>query len=99
MLDYSIMQPEGILVLKPQAPLSKEDFGGLSVAVDSYLTDHAKLQGLLIHSRDFPGWENFGGFTAHMHFVHEHHKKIERVAIVTDSQIAGIAELLAKHFS
>ena len=24
MLDYSIMKPEGILVLKPRAPLSKE---------------------------------------------------------------------------
>lgn len=99
MLDYSIMKPEGILVLKPHAPLSKEDFGGLSAVVDSYLSDHAKLHGVLIHSRGFPGWENFGGFTAHMHFVREHHKKVERVAVVTDSQIAGIAELLGKHFT
>jgi hypothetical protein len=99
MLDYSIMKPEGILVLKPHAPLSKEDFGGLSAAVDSYLSDHAKLHGVLIHSRGFPGWENFGGFTAHMHFVREHHKKVERVAVVTDSQIAGIVELLGKHFT
>src|SRR5512141_603003 len=47
MLDYSIMRPEGILVLKPHAPLSKEDFEGLSAAVDSYLSDHAKLHGVL----------------------------------------------------
>ena len=99
MLDYSIMKPEGILVLKPHAPLSKEDFGGLSADVDSYLSDHAKLHGVLIHSKGFPGWENFGGFTAHMHFVSEHHKKVERVAVVTDSQIAGIAESLGKHFT
>lgn len=65
MLDYSIMKPEGILVLKPQAPLSKEDFGGLSAAVDSYLSDHARLHGILILSRKFPGWENVAGFTAH----------------------------------
>ncbi len=42
MLDYSIMDPEGILLLKPDAPLSKEDFGGLGATVDSYLSDHAK---------------------------------------------------------
>lgn len=99
MLDYSIMKPEGILVLKPHAPLSKEDFTGLSAAVDSYLSDHAKLHGLLIHAKGFPGWESFGGFTAHMHFVREHHKKVERVAIATDSQIADIAESLGRHFT
>jgi hypothetical protein len=99
MLDYSIMKPEGILVLKPHARLSKEDFDGLSAAVDSYLSDHANLHGVLIHSKEFPGWENFGGFAAHMHFVHEHHKKVKRVAVVTDSHIAGIAESLGRHFT
>lgn len=99
MLDYSIMVPEGILVLNPHAPLTKEDFSGLSAAVDSYLSEHAKLQGVLIHAKVFPGWENFGGFTAHMHFVGEHHKKIRRVAIVTDSRVAGLAESLVKHFT
>jgi hypothetical protein len=99
MLDYSIMKPEGILVLKPHAPLSKEDFEGLGAAVDAYLSDHAKLHGVMIHSKEFPGWENFGGFTAHMHFVREHHKQVERVAIVTDSPIAGLSESLGKHFT
>ena len=68
-------------------------------AVDSYLSDHAKLHGLLIHSRSFPGWENFGAFTEHMHFVSEHHKKVERIAVVTDSSIVVIAESLVKHFT
>lgn len=99
MLDYSIMKPEGIVVLKPRGPLSKEDFGGLSAAVDAYLSDHANIHGLMVQSKGFPGWENFGGFTAHMHFVSEHHKKVKRVAIVTDSQVADVAESLGKHFT
>ena len=99
MLDYSILKPEGILVLKPHVPLSKEDFGGLSAAVDAYLSGHTRLQGVMIHAKAFPGWENFGGFTAHMHFVSEHHKKVKRVAIVTDSPFAAIAESLGKHFT
>ncbi|MEO7728509.1 MAG: STAS/SEC14 domain-containing protein [Burkholderiales bacterium] len=99
MLDYSIMKPEGILLLKPRAPLSKQDFDGLGSAVDAYLSDHAMLSGVLIQAKSFPGWENFGGFTAHMHFVREHHKQVERVAIVTDSHFAEMAEALAKHFT
>ncbi|WP_457102143.1 STAS/SEC14 domain-containing protein [Microbacterium sp. P5_E9] len=99
MLEYSIKQPEGILVLKPGAPLNKEDFGGLSAAVNGYLSDHAKLRGVLIHSKGFPGWENFGGFIAHMHFVRDHHKEVERIAIVTDSYFAGMAQLLGTHFT
>lgn len=99
MLDYSIMKPEGVLVLKPNAPLTKEDFAGVSAAVDAYLSDHAKLRGVLIRAKEFPGWKNFGGFTAHMRFVHDHHKQVERVAIVTDSPLAGIGEVLGKHFT
>ena len=99
MLDYSIIEPEGVLVLKPHGPLSKKDFEGLSATVDSYLADHAKLHGVLVRSKEFPGWEDFGGFTAHMHFAREHHTKVKRVAIVTDSHFAGIAELLGKHFT
>jgi hypothetical protein len=98
MLNFSIMKPEGILILNPDAPLSKEDFDGLSAAVDAYLTEHATLRGVLIRAKGFPGWENFGGFSAHLHFVREHHKKVVRVAIVTDSHFAVIAESLGKHF-
>jgi tRNA U38,U39,U40 pseudouridine synthase TruA len=99
MLTYSIMKPEGILVLKPSAPLSQEDFSGLSVDVDSYLSEHVKLHGVMVQAKGFPGWEDFDGFTAHMHFINEHHKQVERVALVTDSSMAGMAEMLGKHFT
>lgn len=99
MLDHMVMMPEGILVLKPHAPLTEEDFSGLSTAVDSYLSTHDKLRGVLIRAKTFPGWESFGAFTAHMHFVREHHRQVKRIAVVTDSHIANLAESLAKHFT
>ena len=99
MLTHFIMEPEGILVLNPDAPLTQQDFRGLDAEVNAYLTTHARLHGVLIESQGFPGWENFGGFTAHMHFVREHHKQIERLALVTDSRVAGMAEMLGKHFT
>ena len=48
MLDYSILEPEGVLVLKPDAPLKQEDFTGLSEAVDAYIAKHGKLHGVLV---------------------------------------------------
>jgi hypothetical protein len=99
MLDYSILQTKGIVVLKPHGPLSSEDFDGLTAAADSYLSDHAKIHGVLIQSKDFPGWESFGGFTAHMRFVHDHHKNVERIAVVTDSRMGDMAASLGKHFT
>jgi hypothetical protein len=64
MLNFSIMHPEGILLIRPSAPLSKEDFDSLSAGVDAYLSGHAKLRGVMIHAKAFPGWENFGAFTS-----------------------------------
>lgn len=98
-LEYRILKPEGILVLKPKAALSREDFVGLSAYVDSYLADHASIHGVLIQSESFPGWESFAGFTAHVRFVRDHQHQIERLALVTDSSVAPVAEAIAKHFT
>ena len=52
MLNYSIMKPEGILLLRPSAPLSKEDFGGLSVVVDAYLSEHPTPTSVSLQPRE-----------------------------------------------
>ena len=99
MLAYSIRKPEGILVLEPGGPLTKADFDGLRAAVDAYLQDHPKLHGLMIHIKAFPGWESFAGFAAHLNFIRDHHKKVERIAVVTDVAVAALGESLARHFT
>lgn len=45
MLEYTIMKPDGILLLEPHAPLSGEDFAGLTKAVDEYLAEHPGIHG------------------------------------------------------
>jgi SpoIIAA-like len=99
MLDYSILKPEGVLVLKPNAPLKQEDFAGLSASVDAYIAQHGKLHGALVYAKKFPGWEDMSGFSAHMHFVREHRTKIGRIAVATDSIVANIAESIVKFFT
>lgn len=98
-LEYTIMEPDGILLLEPKAPLRGEDFAGLTKSVDAYLVDHPRVHGVLIHAAAFPGWENFAGFIAHLRFVRNHHQSIERVALVSDSSGARVVGSLAKHFT
>ncbi len=81
-----------------RSPRCRPRIFALSEAVDAYLAEHPSIRGLLIHSREFPGWESFAGLTAHIRFVHDHHHKVERMALVTDSSMGSMIETLTKHF-
>lgn len=35
---------------------------------------------------------------AHFRFVRDHHKRVKKVAVVTDSALGSVAERLASHF-
>jgi hypothetical protein len=35
---------------------------------------------------------------AHLLFVRDHHRRIEKIAVVTDSALGNVAEHLASHF-
>ncbi|MEO8101215.1 MAG: STAS/SEC14 domain-containing protein [Betaproteobacteria bacterium] len=99
MLNYTIMEHDGVLVLTSDSPLNQKDFAGLCATVDAYLAKHEKLRGVLVYAKRFPGWEDVSGFSAHLHFARDHRDKVERIAIATDSMVAGIAESLAKLFT
>lgn len=98
MINLTLNHPEGIAIVEPDDALSAADFEQLTATVDAYLTQHESLNGLLIHTREFPGWESFAGFISHMKFVRDHHEAISHVALVTDSKLANIAPRLAQHF-
>jgi putative intracellular protease/amidase len=98
MLDYTIIEPEGILRVEPSGALTQEDFTGLTGFADTYLARHDDFAGLLIESQSFPGWDSFAGFASHLRFMRDHERRIERIALVTDSAIAHVVEVLAKPF-
>jgi hypothetical protein len=57
------------------------------------------LSGLLIEAPSFPGWEDFAALIEHFRFVRDHHKKIHRVAAVTDNSFLKVAPRIAAHFA
>lgn len=98
MLNYELRFDEGILVLKPDGQLAAEDFRMLACNIDAYLDQRGPLRGVMVKADEFPGWKNFGALLAHLNFVRLHHRKIEKVAVVSDATFASVIPQLAKHF-
>jgi hypothetical protein len=98
MLEHTLDPAQSILYLHPKSALRKEDFEALARTVDPYLEQHGDLAGLILQVESFPGWDSFGALAAHIRFVRDHHRRIRKIAIVTDARIGDVAEKLASHF-
>jgi len=94
-----MLDPGGILRARPSGALTAGDFANLTRFTDAYLATHPDLGGLLIEAKTFPAWDRFAAFAAHLRFVHDHQRRVQRVAIVTDSPIARAVQMLATPFS
>lgn len=98
MLNVTLDKTNHIAILEPDGPLSESDFNAASAKVDALIHESGKLNGIVVHARTFPGWESFAAMVSHLRFVRDHHKKLSRVALATDSIAAHFAEIFATHF-
>lgn len=98
MLEFDLDETVGIAVLKPLGPLVRDDFSSLTQTVDYYINRTGLLPGLLIDAGSFPGWKSFDGFRAHVAFIENHHMKIARVAVVSNSAILSMFPAIGDFF-
>jgi hypothetical protein len=98
MVEHELLRAEGILVIHPKGRLEAADFEKLAQEIDPYIEANGKLHGLMIEAESFPGWTGFGALIAHFTFVRDHHRKIEKVAVVSDSTFLSVAPRFASHF-
>ena len=98
MISFEIIKEDGIVVIEPSGTLEQADFERLTREIDAYINEKGFVNGIIIHTRNFPGWESFGAFTHHMKFIKDHHRKIKKVAAVTGSTFMSIAPKIANHF-
>ncbi len=98
MIEFSLDTAHSILYVRPQSALERGDFIQLASTVDPYIESTGVLSGLIIEAATFPGWESLGAMAAHFRFVRDHHKRIRKVGLVTDSALGNAAEHLAAHF-
>ena len=98
MIDCTLDTTHAILHVRPKSALEQDDFDQLAQAVDPYLGASGELAGLIIEAPQFPGWDSLGAMAAHFRFVRDHHKRIRKIGLVTDSALGNVAEHLASHF-
>jgi hypothetical protein len=98
MVNYELLKDEGILIIRPTSSLEAADFQMIAQDVDPYIEAHGKLRGVMIEAKSFPGWKDFAAVVAHLKFVKNHHRKVEKVAAVSDSCFLAIAPKIASHF-
>ena len=98
MLNVDIDEQNRVAVLSVEGQLSELDFRKAANVIDPYIDEFGHLNGLIISTKTFPGWESFAALLSHLKFVKDHHKKITFVAFVTDSPLGELAERIASHF-
>ena len=98
MIEHTLDTTHSILYVRPKSAFEQADFEQLAKTVDPYLGETGELAGLSIEAPRFPGWEGLGAMAAHFRFVRDHHKRIKKVGLVTDSALGNVAERLASHF-
>jgi len=98
MVEHELLGAEGILILRPKDRLEAADFQSLAQEIDPYIEANGKLHGILLDAESFPGWKDFTALLAHLKFVREHHRKIEKIAVVSDSSFLSFAPKIATHF-
>ena len=98
MISHQLNREDGILTISPEGRLEASDFEELRSEVDPFLEEAGSLNGLVIHARSFPGWDDFAALISHLKFVRDHHRKIGKVAAVSDSKVLSIMPRIVDHF-
>jgi hypothetical protein len=58
-VSHRLLPDSQVLVVEVN-PLRTQDFDALELTADTWLDTHHDLPGIVIHTRQFPGWENIG---------------------------------------
>lgn len=98
MLDITDDEQHGCFILEPRGKLSRGDFDVLIDRFNEKVNTTDTIPNLVVHTRDFPGWTDFAAMMGHLSFVRDHHKLIDKIALVSDARVLDIAPKIARHF-
>ncbi len=81
-------------VNKKRAP-SPSALSALEAEVGPCVAQRGKLEGLVIVAQHIPGWYDLSAVISPLRFVHEHHRKVRRVALVTNDRLTSVLPRIA----
>jgi hypothetical protein len=98
MLNFELLDKQGILIIMPDGPLERDDFERLGEAIDQYIVKDGAMNGVMIYVESFPGWDDFEALISHVRFVRDNSADIDKVAAVTDSKFLTIMPKIVDRF-
>jgi hypothetical protein len=98
MLKITDDEAHNCLVLEPTGPLTQRDLDALTERFDERVSETDRVPNLVIRAGGFPAWADFAALLKHLRFIREHHRLVERVAIVSDARALDLAPRLARRF-
>jgi hypothetical protein len=84
------------LILEPTGSLSQADLERLRERFEAVAAATGRAPNLLVHAASFPSWADLGALAKHVRFIREHHRRIARVAIVSDARALDVAPVVAR---
>jgi hypothetical protein len=98
MLNHELRRDDGVLVLKPEGPLAAADIKTSASHFDANPEQRGTLRGLLIYEKALRACNDLGALLARLQFIKQHHRQIEKVAVVADGGFATVIPFIASHF-
>ncbi|HEX9808185.1 MAG TPA: STAS/SEC14 domain-containing protein [Alphaproteobacteria bacterium] len=98
MIATEFLEDRGVLMISPKGPLEAADFERVAREIDPVIARDGALRGLMIVARSFPGWRDFGALLSHLRFVRDHHRKVRKVAAVSDGGFLAVLPAVVGHF-
>ena len=86
MIDFHPQNDGNLVALKFSGKISHEEFEALTPMLDAQIEkDGGKIR-LLLDFVDFEGWEDLHALWDHFVLVKDHHKFVERIAVLGDEE-------------
>ena len=98
MLSIKIDEEKLIAILQPEGPLSEKDFQLATNQLAPFIKKSKRLNGLIIYTKFFPGWQSSPALFSHLRFVKNHHQKVSHLVLVSDSVLTNFVTLVIRHF-
>lgn len=98
MEPIAITKGKNVLLVQINQSLSKEMILSLREEIDGFINEHDHVPNLVISCKTAPHWSSLGAFADHLDLVHDHHKLIKKIALVSDSAVFSVLPNLVDHF-
>jgi hypothetical protein len=84
------------LLLEPAGALTPRDLAALAERFEARAAATGRAPNLVVRADAFPTWTELAALLQHLRFIRSRHRRVRRVALVSDARAMEIAPRLAR---